>query len=206
MAVATEAKPSIGLMRPEHVATVARLHRETFPDELLPQLGPAVMDVLYRSYLDSPRGVAVAATQDGEVAGFATGAIGPGFVREVVRRHWKLIAAAALRAAVRSPRLLRELTAVTQRLPDPFPGDPARRFYWRILVVAPAWRGQRLAMPLVRAILLEARRRGAHDVFSPVYDYNRPSIRLHEILGFESYPAAPGLHFYRLELARLGEE
>jgi GNAT superfamily N-acetyltransferase len=191
-------------MGEEHIAGAARLHLQTFPDETLAQLGQRVAVAMYRIYLDSPRGIAFVATQRTEVVGVVSGVIGPGFVGEVLRRHrWLIFWTAALRVA-RSPAFIRQLAAIVGRGSDPWEGDCARRFYWRTQVIAPAWRGRGIIVPLIRALLLEAQRRGAREACSTVFDHNLAAVWVHKVLGFESRASSAGPRHYRLDLDRLG--
>jgi GNAT superfamily N-acetyltransferase len=186
-----------------HIASATRLHQQTFPDETLARLGPRVTAAVYRTYLDSPRGLAFVAIHEKDVVGVVSGAIGPGFVREVVRRHrWSILGAAVLCMA-RSPLFIRQLVAMATRRDDPWKGDRARRFYWRAQVIAPEWRGKGIVVPLVRALLEEARRCGARDACSTVFDNNLAAIWVHKVFGFESRDLGTGPRHYRLDLERL---
>ncbi|MFI5396458.1 MAG: GNAT family N-acetyltransferase [Candidatus Binatia bacterium] len=200
---APEAQAVIAPMRPEHLVGAVRLHRHTFPDEPLARLGARAMMAVYRTYLESPRCVAFVAAHEQTVVAAASGAIGPGFVTEVVRRHpWLIVSVAAARL-LQHPTAAHRLTTLLYRRSHPWEGDPARRFYWRVIMIDPEWRGRGLMVPLVRALLQEARARGAREACSATHDHNLPMVWVQKVFGFESRAAGPGRRYYRLDLDNL---
>ncbi len=197
---------AIAPLQTGHIASAVRLHQETFPDETLARLGPRVTAAVYRTYVESPRALAFVATHKEEVVGVVSGAIGPGFVREVIRHHrWRILGAVVVSVA-RSPLVVRQLVGVARRGEDPWGGDCSHRFYWRAQVIAAEWRGKGIVIPLVRALLQEARRRGARDACSTVFDHNLAAIWVHKVFGFEGCALGTGPRHYRLDLERLPGE
>lgn len=194
---------SVVAMRAEHIAGAVRLHRESFPNEPLGRLGPGVATAVYRTYVDSPRCISFVAVSGDKVVGAVNGVIGAGFMKEVVRRHWLLVGSAVTAQVLRSPRLALELATITKRGSDPWGGDTTRRFYWRTQMTDAAWRGRGIILPLVRALLSEARRRGAWEACSTAADQNLAAVWVHKVLGFESRVVGPGPRHYRLKLDRL---
>ncbi|HVN86586.1 MAG TPA: GNAT family N-acetyltransferase [Candidatus Binatia bacterium] len=193
-------------MRAAHIGGAVQLHQKLFPNETMVRLGPIAMEAVYRTYIDSPSGVAFVATHADEVGGVATGVIGPGFLREVVRTHpWRIAAAAAVGVA-RSPRFVSSLLEVSRRPAEPWPGDRTRRFYLRMQMVAPEWRGRGIVLPMVRALFNEARRRGARDVSSTIVGTNLSAMWVHKVFGFESCMSGSDTRYYRLDLDKLDAE
>lgn len=189
-----------------HVAGAARLHQRTFPEETMAQLGLRVVEALYRTYVESPRGIAFVATHAGNVVAVVCGALGPGFVREVLQRHYGLILVAVVGRLFRSPRIVGQLAGIASRGDDPWGGDPARRFYWRTQAVAAEWRGKGIILPLTRALLLAARERGAREACSTVFEHNLAAIWVHKVFGFETRVMPSGPRHYRLDLERWNGE
>ncbi len=190
-------------MRAEHVPGAVQLHRALFPNETMVRLGPKVVEAVYRTYVESPRGIAFVAVHTGAVVGLVTGAIGPGFLREVVRTHRWRVMAAAVRSVVRSPRFIGQLVSVLRRPREPWPGNAARRFYFRMQMIAPEWRGRGIVLPMVRAMLTEARQHGALDACSTVFDHNLEAIWVHKVFRFESRAVGSGPRYYFLALDKL---
>ncbi len=190
-------------MRSDHLAGAVRLHQLLFPNEMLAQLGSRAVRALYRTYLESPRCLAFAAVWDEALVGVVCGAIGPGFIKEVIRRHPWVIASAAATQLLWAPGAVRGVVPFLRRGTDPWPGDPAQRFYWRMIMIDPEWRGHGVVVPLVRALLHEARRRGAREACSATYDHNLPMVWVQKVFGFEGRVAGPGPRHYRLDLEKL---
>jgi len=200
---ADQPEAAIVPMRSEHLAGAVRLHQLLFPNEMLAQLGPRAMLALYRTYLESPRCIAFAAVCNEALVGVVSGALGPGFIKEVIRRHPWVIASAAAVRLLRAPGAVRAIATFPRRGTDPWPGDPAQRFYWRMIMIDPEWRGHGVVVPLVRALLREARQRGAREACSATYDHNLPMVWVQKVFKFESRVAGPGPRYYRLDLDRL---
>jgi GNAT superfamily N-acetyltransferase len=190
-------------MRFEHVAGAVHLHQRSFPDEPLARLGTRAARAVYRTYVESPRCIAFVAAHEHTVAAVASGVIGPGFVAEVIRRHPWLILSVASAQVLRHPGSMRHLTGLLSGREHPWEGDPTQRFYWRVIMIDPEWRGRGLMVPLVRALLQEARSRGAREVCSATHDYNLPMVWVQKVFGFESRAAGPGRRYYRLDLDKL---
>lgn len=190
-------------MAPEHIEKAVRLHCETRPDEALAQLGTAVTRAFYRSWVAHPRCICLVGTDGDDVVSAVMGMLGTGFLRRIVRRHPLLIGGALAARALRSPRFVWELAMGTGRSGEPWPGDPARRFHVLTLEVASQWRGHGIVVPLLRAALLEARRRGAWDACTTVEDANLPSVWVYRALGFERSAPNRGVRHYRLDLRQV---
>jgi len=137
------------------------------------------------------------------VAAVAAGVVGPGFVAEVVRRHPWLTVSASAAHVLRYPSSMRRLTGLLSSRRHPWEGNPTQRFYWRVIMIDPEWRGRGLMVPLVRGLLQEARRRGAREACSATHDHNLPMVWVQKVFGFESRAAGPGRRYYRLALDHL---
>jgi L-amino acid N-acyltransferase YncA len=72
-----------------------------------------------------------------------------------------------------------------------------------VIMIDPEWRGRGLMVPLVRALLQEARARGAREACSATHDHNLPMVWVQRVFGFESRAAGPGRRYYRLDLDKL---
>lgn len=190
----------IGPLTPEYLERAVELHVTVRPDEALSQLGPAVTRVTYQAYLESPRCVVRLALHDAEVVGAAVGVMGAGFLRTVLRSHPWLIGSALAWRLLRSPRFASHLAIGLQRSGAPWPGDPARRFHVLTLQVAPEWRGCGIVLPLVRAVLTEAKRRGAQEACTTVEEDNLASIFVYKALQFQASSPSAGRRHFRLDL------
>jgi GNAT superfamily N-acetyltransferase len=191
-------------MRLEHVADAARLHEAAFPEQRVARLGRQVTLALYRTYVESPRCIAFAAVDGARLIGVASGAMGPGFSKEVLRRHPWAVLTTALARLLEAPGSLRKLAGLLRPGTDPWPGEPARRFHWRMLLIDPEWRGQGVVVPLVRALLEEARQRGAREVCGGATDdRNLPMVWVQKVFGFEIGITGAGRRHYRLDLEKV---
>ena len=184
----------------EYLGGAVDLHVTVRPDEALSQLGRAVTRVMYQAYLESPRCVVRLAVHDTRVVGAAVGVMGAGFLRTVLRSHPWLIGSALAWRLLRSPRFVSHLAIGQQRSGEPWPGDPARRFHVLTLQVAPEWRGRGVVVPLLRAVLTQAKRRGAQDACTTVEEDNLASIFVYNVLKFQASASIAGRRHFRLDL------
>jgi ribosomal protein S18 acetylase RimI-like enzyme len=76
-------------LRPADTAASARLHSEVLDMEFLARCGPRFLGRYHRAWIDSPKGLALAAVDEqGRVVGVLLGALDPAeHVRTMVRRH-----------------------------------------------------------------------------------------------------------------------
>ncbi len=93
-------------MLPEHAAQVARLHVQSLPPSFFSRLGAPFLRRYYQTFVDSPYGIALVATRQGNLCGYVVGttAAGQNAVWTLRRRGLRL-AAAGLLALLTRPRL-----------------------------------------------------------------------------------------------------
>jgi ribosomal protein S18 acetylase RimI-like enzyme len=155
-------------MAAQHLRFAVALHAATLPRGLFVGLGPGWLRAYYRTFLESPYGIAQLALLDGQpvgvLVGAANGAAHGRWVRGARGRRLvtRAVAALAIRPRTvamlirtRGPRLLR-------RLGGRGPGAPAGpRAVLTYLCVAEPARGLGVGAALVDRFVEEARRAGA---------------------------------------------
>lgn len=170
--------PAIRLLAPSEIDFAARLHAEALPHGFFAALGHRYLKAYYRTFLESPDGVALVAKLRGEPVGFVVGSIDPeAHRRSSIRRHGVRLAWAGIAGLLRQPRLgldfvgtrlvrytkgiLRVLRPRPARLPDA--GDSPAQGRTGVLLhvaVVPSARGLGVGEALVGAFVDCARRAG----------------------------------------------
>ncbi len=98
-------------MGPSELAPAARLHLRVLDAEFIARLGAGFLQSYYRAWVDADGALAlVALSPSGRLDGVLLGALDPVVhSSSMVRRHWPSLASRLLLAAVRDPRLGRDL-------------------------------------------------------------------------------------------------
>jgi colanic acid biosynthesis glycosyl transferase WcaI len=196
-----------------HVPEVAALHRRSFPQFFLSELGEGFLREFYGGFLHDPSAVtAVALDVTGAVQGAVVGTTEPeGFFRRLLQR--RLIgfasrsAAFTLRHPARAPRLLR---AVGYRGDAP-KGRPGGALLSSICV-DPLAQGSGIGRSLVEAWTAEAEHRGATEAFLTTDAEDNVLVNtFYQSLGWtisESYETPEGrrMHRYATTLDASAEE
>ncbi len=107
---------TIRSMLPDDVAQVVQIHLESFHGFFLTFLGPSFLALLYKCTLRDPDGIALVASSDERIEGFATGTLHQaGFYQRLVKKEKWRFALAASRAVLRQPTIGRRLLRALKR-------------------------------------------------------------------------------------------
>jgi ribosomal protein S18 acetylase RimI-like enzyme len=154
-------------MTRQHILPAVRVHIDSFPGFFLSFLGPRFLELFYRAFLEDAAGIAFVATGDnGSVLGSVVGPLVPGgFFKRLRRRRWWKFCLASTSALLRRPWIVNRLLRAICYRGDAHESDGPPRALLSSLAVAPGAQGRGIGQALVKAWLLEARRRGARGAF-----------------------------------------
>jgi ribosomal protein S18 acetylase RimI-like enzyme len=169
---------------------VVGIHRERFPESRSTSLGDRYLAKMYRWFLENYPGLALVATVDDRVVGFATGSIG-GYGRRVFRYTLPEIALGLLG---RPQLLLRSATytlwssflrglAPRANRPQTAPDGRVRGAFASIAV---ARSSEGAGIPLILAFETAMKKAGAHEITHTVKAANETAVRLYEALGWQA--------------------
>jgi glycosyltransferase involved in cell wall biosynthesis/ribosomal protein S18 acetylase RimI-like enzyme len=165
----------------DDVASVARLHRDRFPNGFLPTLGSRPLQRLYRHLVQSGRSFVLVADDDEGVIGFVAVAEDTRrLYRDFLRRDGVAAALVAAPAALRAPRRVWETLRYGER--SEHAGLPPAEIL--AVAVADHARGTGVASSLVHEALNELRRRNVRGVRVVTAIGNEEALRLYARAGF----------------------
>ena len=176
--------PHVERAGPERAADLARLHRESLPDDFLPSLGADFLErVYYPATFLSRNGANLIVVSGTAAVGFVTIAHdSERFTGDVVGGRWPALGFYAVRAALRKPSHLKlsieVLWAALFGRPDPMPGEIV------LIAVDSRFRGRGLGKMLVNAALEYLRDHGVDRCRTKTLAANHSVIAMYEGLGW----------------------
>lgn len=188
----TAQPPGVGLsglqlvrnMKDGDIASIVRVHLESFPGFFLTFLGPTFLRELYGATLMDPDGIGFVAECPTGISGFVMGTAHPaGFYRRLLRqRRWRF-ALASTKAVIRrpsiAPRLLRAISMSEQATQHQARGTLMS------IAVRPQCQGQGIGQALVGAFLEEAFHRKLRQIdLTTDRHSNDAANRFYQKLGF----------------------
>jgi dTDP-4-amino-4,6-dideoxygalactose transaminase/ribosomal protein S18 acetylase RimI-like enzyme len=162
------------------VDAVVSIHLAAFPGFFLTSLGARFLSVFYRAVIDDPSAVALAAVENGRVAGFAVGSLRPrDFYRRLLRRRTLSIALAVVTRPHAIARVLRRARNRTS-------GAQPEGAELMSLAVAPADQHRGHGRALLRAFAGRIESAGATRLWLLTdADDNEVVTRFYSSLGFD---------------------
>lgn len=145
---------------PDIYRQVGRLHASGIGQGFLSTLGERFLALLYEAIDRSDSSVLITRMEEGEVVGFVTGSLGLGPIyRALLKRPLRLAVSLApvLLSPTRAWKVV-ELLVHSRHTAHDQPGWPRAELL--SIVVAPAWRGRRVADGLYAALVDHFRRTG----------------------------------------------
>lgn len=181
------------------ISQTARIHRAAFPDSLITAMGDEAARRYYQWLLNGPHdSIGIAATIDGELAGFLVGGQFQGAVSGYMRAHRAfLIRRMVLRPwLIARPDFFRKVSWRTLKRafrrsppapPKPKPSSkskPSRSFGVLSIAVDPQRQGQGIGAMLMTEAERSAREQGYDAMDLTVLPTNAAAVRLYEKLGW----------------------
>ena len=166
------------------IASIVRVHLESFPGFFLTFLGPTFLRELYGATLTDPDGIGFVAECPTGISGFVMGTAHPaGFYRRLLRQRWWRFALASTKAVIRrpsiAPRLLRAFSMSEQATQHQARGTLMS------IAVRPQCQGQGIGQALVGAFLEEAFHRKLRQIdLTTDRHSNDAANRFYQKLGF----------------------
>lgn len=180
----TSSNVVIQTAQPGHLSAVARIHYRALPDDFLPSLGLDFLErVYYPTAFQSQHAATLVALKGGHPVGFVTIAHDSEcFTRSILRGRLLILAAYALRAALRDPRHLSKslevFWSVGASKPDPVKGEIV------FIAVDQAHRGQGVGKKLMVAALHYLRQKGVPSCRTKTLAQNVGIIKMYEGMGW----------------------
>lgn len=175
-----------------HLRFAADLHATALPPGLTTALGSRWLQAYYRSFADSPYGIALLATLDGQPVGVLAGTTDTAAHRAWTRRaSRRRLVSLGLLAVVRRPLLAalllrrggQRLAGRLRRRPSQEP-TPTKTAVLAYLAVAPPARGLGVGAALVEGFVREAALAGAREAMLVTLAGDAGAGRFYERLGW----------------------
>jgi ribosomal protein S18 acetylase RimI-like enzyme len=170
----------------KHSQEVACLHVEHLRSPLGGLTGRRLLQSYYTAVALEQGAYGYVAEQEGRVLGYVCGVWDPAQVRATLLKHlWGPLLFWGVGQVIQKPRLLLSFFN-RARTPAPSPGTSDTGYELRPIVVSPAARGTDLAAHLVKALLLDAQRRGYPGIHLFTEHDNIAANRFYQKAGFQA--------------------
>lgn len=188
------------------VASVVKVHAESFPNFFLTFLGRSFLCELYSAILADQDGISFVATNGREVSGFVAGTGQPaGFYRRLLHQRWWRFAFVAIPSILKRPTIVPRLLRAFA-IPEQVTHEDRRGTLMSIAVL-PGCQGSGIGHMLVAAFLKAAINRGLRQVGLTTDRLNNEAAnRFYQSLGFvceRTYitPEGRSMNEYVIELS-----
>ena len=195
----------ISAMKRSNLGGVVALHRRSFSESLLSQMGPPLLRCLYQGIVNDPAGIALVCEKCNRILGFVAGTSeSRGFYVRLLASRWPRFALASVVPVLRNPGIVPRLLDAFRKTTE----EPEEEGCGLLmsLAVEPNAQSNGIGAALVHGFLAECQEQGLSSVHLTTDHFgNDRTNRFYLNLGFTlahvtTTPQGRGLNDYRIEI------